>query len=1024
MGIPHIPLIPEIVSQYRKLLQQQRAAATTVMSVRSKQKLSNHHSREFDTKLSQPSKVLSSQSFSQLSPQTHIAGYVWTSCSSKTTSLTLTTVQHLPHQPYFKWNIWGDVLQQHLAAPSFSSPQLSVVHLCQAKHTYVWKKQRPSIRSGSMIWHALSGTMNEQYNNRQMIREWRSQNLWGQPPSHDIDDPIVAESMCDYINHCQQYVLRLIEQALGRHDEDDEPIWGPNDDPIDSVMVQLEWSSPPTHPLLTLPLQSRHDMSATDWEEMVDATESAILDPYRAQNPCLGVQYDPDVTHATLTTTQRCVLAALIRTATLPKETLVSQLYDAHTIRLWDSKAGNRSAALLCKKSNVDKATRSLVDVMDWQHASVEMIERYEAETIVRQVLNGNAACGFPSPPDNIISVLAGDFVDATSDVSTNKAWNGWKALRKSAPPGRLLSLLFLQMGRVRSPSSMALVWSVFVDELRRRLDSRESLPNMNFIPGFDPPLGEPSDADSTSASRSFFPSVGAKAHLAALVNSTEPDPDDIHCLIGQKLQVFNLCLEAMISTDMREVERFENRPRDQPDDMEWDKIDQRDQNKMSPTAAKTLLNGSVIDGLPLVDDTLVLNDEPDRDDSSKSTITQEFYDAIDSDLFSSPSKAAQRVGARCPIQGFYLTDSGDQMYAPYLQRPYPLTDDVVAERLLILSRQNKQTGDASTQQRLQIMHHFQKPKLLSDMRSFKAANPGATLNDFTTWYGRPGDSLSCLGKFLTIQNTDKMDNRTQDKNWIQALDVSQNFWKSIWANADAVAAFEQEPLFDAESTVEVSLDFLENVHPAALMGQVVAVNLSMSYFILSTSKGDTAQIPLVRSQIDRLYTVIDEALQQLSSDATKLIDNITFQNNSPDTMTDEKAMYVKSIAACTRACEMIAATEFIVSRAKSLLHKLPEQYDMVEQILVKSETYTMPISDERSLSEILNTITNQQQGIVTTSFEIKAKPVLRQYMLRNVNDALPCQLSVQTRDEGAKVLGPNLRGCTIIAMTRTVGTD
>ena len=576
-----------------------------------------------------------------------------------------------------------------------------------------------------MVWQALkSSTIPDAptFHHRQqlMIREWRAQNVWMEPPPVEIDDPAVAESMQEYIYLCQQYITQLIEQALGRHDDDDEPVWGPNDDPIDSMTVQLEWSSPPTHPLLTLPLHSRHDMSATDWDEMVDATESAILDPYRAQTSRLSVVYDSDVAPATLATTQRCILAALIRSATLPRETLVSQLYDTHTIRLWDNQAGNRLAVLMCKKSNVDPATRSLVDAMDWQHASVEMIERYEAETIVRGVFNGKAAYGYPSPPDNIVSVLAGDFDGATTGDgdSTHRTWNGWKPLRQSAPPGRLLSLLFLQMGRVRSPSSMALVWSVFVEELRRRLDSRESLPNMNYIPGFDPPVVEPSEVDSTSASkRSCFRSVGTKAHFAALVNSTEPDPDDMHCLIGQKLQVFNLCLESMISSDLRQVEMFENRS---PDDMEFDTTEQHEPKKQSPSPPKTLLNGSVVDGLPFVDNTVTMNEEPDRDDSSKSTITQEFYDAMDSDLFASPNKAGKRMGARCPIQGMYLNDSGDQMYAPYLQRPYPLTDDVIAERLLILSRQNKESGTATMQQRLDIVHHFQKPKLLSDMRSFK----------------------------------------------------------------------------------------------------------------------------------------------------------------------------------------------------------------------------------------------------------------------------------------------------------------
>ena len=240
----------------------------------------------------------------------------------------------------------------------------------------------------------------------------------------------------------------------------------------------------------------------------------------------------------------------------------------------------------------------------------------------------------------------------------------------------------------------------------------------------------------------------------------------------------------------------------------------------------------------------------------------------------------------------------------------------------------------------------------------------------------------------------------------------------NAWADVKAVAACDQEPLFDAESTVEVALDFLENVHPAAFMGQVVAVNLAMSYFILNTSKGETIRIPFVRDKIDRLHSIIEEALQQLSLDATKLIDNMAFQNNDPNVKMPENTMYVKSISTCTRACEMIAATEFVLSRAKSLLHKLPKQYDLVEKLLVKFDNHTVPINDESSLCEILHTITTQQQLFLTTS---SAKPILRQYMLRNVDDAIPCQLCVRAYDEGAKVLDTSEQLCTVLAMTRTI---
>lgn len=115
-----------------------------------------------------------------------------------------------------------------------------------------------------------------------------------------------------------------------------------------------------------------------------------------------------------------------------------------------------------------------------------------------------------------------------------------------------------------------------------------------------------------------------------------------------------------------------------------------------------------------------------------------EFMDAVsDEDLFAPESAAVAaatkervestqrprqaRQGARCPIPGYNLVGTGDQLYEPYLQRPYPPTDDFIAERRMMLSRSHQQ----GIHKRLEVSYRLQKPKLLSDMCAFKAANPG-----------------------------------------------------------------------------------------------------------------------------------------------------------------------------------------------------------------------------------------------------------------------------------------------------------
>jgi hypothetical protein len=91
----------------------------------------------------------------------------------------------------------------------------------------------------------------------------------------------------------------------------------------------------------------------------------------------------------------------------------------------------------------------------------------------------------------------------------------------------------------------MMSLWLAFVEELRSRWDSNESLPNLGFVPGLD--------EDVLGSKQSFVtncPVLGHRAHLAAFVNSSEPDPDRNQCIINQKLQVFNICIESKMSIE------------------------------------------------------------------------------------------------------------------------------------------------------------------------------------------------------------------------------------------------------------------------------------------------------------------------------------------------------------------------------------------------------------------------------------------------------------------------------------------
>lgn len=93
------------------------------------------------------------------------------------------------------------------------------------------------------------------------------------------------------------------------------------------------------------------------------------------------------------------------------------------------------------------------------------------------------------------------------------------------------------------------------------------------------------------------------------------------------------------------------------------------------------------------------------------------------------------------------LIDSDEELYIPVTQDPVPKTEDELeddAEMLLKLG--------SDSEFRTQLMS----ATLLSDMESFKAANPSAKIDDFIRWYS-PRDWIEedSDGNYMTSQFTE-----------------------------------------------------------------------------------------------------------------------------------------------------------------------------------------------------------------------------------------------------------------------------
>jgi hypothetical protein len=191
----------------------------------------------------------------------------------------------------------------------------------------------------------------------------------------------------------------------------------------------------------------------------------------------------------------------------------------------------------------------------------------------------------------------------------------------------------------------MMSLWMSFVEELRSRWDNNESLPNLGYVPGLD----EVSDAQPsiTGGLRMTDHRVlGHRAHLAAFVNSSEPDPDRDQCIINQKLQVFNICIECKLSIEAMHKEHLANEQNDSTEE-EDSHSDSDDDEFFDP------------------------EEEVSFESDSRDIETKHIEAMLKLEAAAVANPSHNRIGARCPVpDGLPLIKTGDQVR---LSRRYAL---------------------------------------------------------------------------------------------------------------------------------------------------------------------------------------------------------------------------------------------------------------------------------------------------------------------------------------------------------------
>ncbi|XP_053989291.1 rab3 GTPase-activating protein catalytic subunit isoform X1 [Hylaeus volcanicus] len=194
------------------------------------------------------------------------------------------------------------------------------------------------------------------------------------------------------------------------------------------------------------------------------------------------------------------------------------------------------------------------------------------------------------------------------------------------------------------------------------------------------------------------------------------------------------------------------------------------------------------------------------------------------------------------------LIKTGDPLYLPVTQDPVPKTEDQLEEDAQVMMQLG--TDKYASEMRARLMS----ASLLSDMESFKAANPAAVLEDFIRWYS-PRD-------WIEEDGTTEWD---QPKGHLSArMLIPNNPWSTTWSSAQQVPAHRQKRLFDDTREAEKALHYLSSKRIGQVAQLLLPALTHASLYTLSQQKQDALpNLPDVAQSIQNKLQYATKPLHQ-----------------------------------------------------------------------------------------------------------------------------------------------------------------
>ncbi|KAM9424226.1 rab3 GTPase-activating protein catalytic subunit [Pholidichthys leucotaenia] len=328
------------------------------------------------------------------------------------------------------------------------------------------------------------------------------------------------------------------------------------------------------------------------------------------------------------------------------------------------------------------------------------------------------------------------------------------------------------------------------------------------------------------------------------VISGLAAGPPDLRCcLLHQKLQMLNCCIERKRARDETHKVPTGNKVREQ---------------KMygvcqspgpgSESVAALVSVGETSEGKPW---------------ESWSDSEDEFFECLsDQGEMEAPQEGSRTKaeGRLHPYNGMTLLNSEEPLYIPVTQEPAPMTEDLLEEQSEVLAKLGSSAEGSHLRARMQSAC------LLSDMESFKAANPGCVLEDFVRWYS-PRD-------YVEEVVVDEKGNTVVRGELSGRMKIPGNVWEEAWETARVVPARRQKRLFDDTKEAEKVLHYLAVQKPADVARHLLPCMFHAAVMKLEEEES-VEGIPSVRRNIQQASAAASKLLHPSSLDYKKTEDFI-----------------------------------------------------------------------------------------------------------------------------------------------------